>query len=300
MQKIVVVFSLCVLLLHLCMHAASAAEVPFLSSRVNDTARMLSWETIGHLETQLKEHEDYTSNQVVVLTISSLDGETLEEYSMKVVETWKLGVRGRDNGVLLLVSQDDRKVRIEVGYGLEGTLTDIICGSIIRHEIVPRFKEGDFDGGVQAGINAVLMAIKGEYTAMEHNTHGRHDAWYLFWVIIIFQLFFAFWAGFSVPPKWHYGFIFAVPPFITTIAYYGLVQTAVSIVMFGIAYYAATAFFTHSKLGKRMVVRQILRNKYDPYLAGHVADGGNLISGGDSDFSGGGGDFGGGGASGDW
>lgn len=146
---------------------AQSLEVPFLAGRVNDAAHMLSSSTIEELEAMLKAHEDSTSNQVVVLTIPGLQGEALEDYSMRVVETWKIGQANNDNGVLLLIARDDRKMRIEVGSGLEGDLPDITCGRIIRHEITPRFRDGDFDGGVRAGVHAILAAIQGAYSASE-------------------------------------------------------------------------------------------------------------------------------------
>jgi uncharacterized protein len=111
----------------------------------------------------LLQHPGSTSNQVVVLTITSLENESIEEYSIRVVDTWKLGQKGKDNGGLLLVAKDDRKVRIEVGRGLEGDLTDALCAQIIRREIVPNFKGGDYDRGVRAGVDAILAAIAGAY-----------------------------------------------------------------------------------------------------------------------------------------
>ncbi|HNI89138.1 MAG TPA: TPM domain-containing protein, partial [Leptospiraceae bacterium] len=112
-----------------------ALDVPYLSGRVVDEAGILSEETKSSLEKKLIEQEKKTSNQLVVLTIPSLEGEVLEDYSIKVATTWKLGQKGKDNGVLLLIAKDDRKLRIEVGYGLEGTLTDVMCSRIIRNEI---------------------------------------------------------------------------------------------------------------------------------------------------------------------
>ncbi|MDH4070024.1 MAG: TPM domain-containing protein, partial [Ignavibacteria bacterium] len=144
-----------------------ARDVPFLSGRVNDTAGMLSGSALQELEAMLKVHEDSTSNQVAVLTVASLEGEVLEEYSFRVAETWALGQAEKDNGVLILVARDDRKVRIEVGSGLEGDLTDALSGRIIRNEIVPRFRDGDFDAGLVQGTRAVLAAIEGSYEADE-------------------------------------------------------------------------------------------------------------------------------------
>ena len=152
--------------------ASLAAEVPYLTGHVNDAAGLLTSSTHAELESLLREHEDSTSNQVAVLIVPGLEGESLEEYSLKVAETWKLGRKGKDNGVLLLVARDERKVRIEVGRGLEGDLTDLTCGMIIRHEIVPRFRDGDYDGGVRAGVMAILAAIKGSYKPEEENGFG--------------------------------------------------------------------------------------------------------------------------------
>jgi uncharacterized protein len=132
---------------------------------VVDGAGMLSPATVEGLNAALHLHEQETSNQVVVHTVPSLDGEAIETYSIRLATALKAGQKGQDNGVLLLVSRDDRKVRIEVGYGLEGALPDVLCGRIIREEIVPRFKQGDMDAGVAGGVDKILGAIRGEYKA---------------------------------------------------------------------------------------------------------------------------------------
>ena len=113
---------------------AHALEVPPLTGRVVDRADVLSPATEAALTARLAAHEDSTSNQVVVLTVPSLDGEVLEPYATRVFRTWGLGQAAADNGVLLLVAVDDRQLRIEVGYGLEGDLTDALSGQIIRRE----------------------------------------------------------------------------------------------------------------------------------------------------------------------
>ncbi len=99
---------------------------------------------------------------MAVLILPSLGGEPLEEYSVKVAQTWKLGQKGKDNGILLLISRDDHKVRIEVGYGLEGTLTDLRSNEIIDQVIRPRFRQGDFDGGVEQGVDAIVKVLHGQ------------------------------------------------------------------------------------------------------------------------------------------
>ena len=133
------------------------------AGRVVDLANALSATTEAALEADLVAHQDSTSNEVAVLTLPSLEGEPLERYATRVARAWGLGREGRDNGVLVLVVLDDRAVRIEVGGGLEGALTDATAGSIIRAEMVPRFREGNVDGGVLAGVGAVLGAVEGEY-----------------------------------------------------------------------------------------------------------------------------------------
>ena len=116
------------------------------------------------LETILKAERDSTSNQIAVLIIPSLDGDVLEDYAIRVAHNeWKLGDKDKDNGVLLLIVLDERKIRIETGYGLEGVLTDALASRINRNEIAPRFKAGDYDGGVKAGVLAIMQSIKGEY-----------------------------------------------------------------------------------------------------------------------------------------
>src|SRR5438445_13588701 len=133
-----------------------ALDVPPLTDRIVDTAHIISPDLAAALSQEMAAHERRTGNQVAVLTLPSLQGEPLEEFSHRVATAWKLGQKGTDNGVLVLVVPGDRKVRIEVGYGLEGTLTDAKSSRIIREEMVPRFRTGDFSGGITAGVKAVL------------------------------------------------------------------------------------------------------------------------------------------------
>jgi len=144
-----------------------ALEVPPLKGRVNDTAGMLSAATRQQLEAVLSRLEQTDSTQIVVLTIPSLGGEVLEEFSIEVADQWKIGQKGLDNGAILLIAKKDRKIRIEVGYGLEGSFTDLIAGRIIRNVIVPQFKSGNFNQGVIDGVQAMIGAVRGEYQASE-------------------------------------------------------------------------------------------------------------------------------------
>lgn len=145
-----------------------ALDVPSLKGRITDNAGLLSSDAAIRIEQKLSSLETSDSTQMAVLTVPTLDGDSIEDFSMRVVEQWKLGQKGSDNGALLIIAKDDRKLRIEVGYGLEGKLTDAISGRIIRQVIVPYFKRNDFEGGVEAGVDAMIAATKGEFKAPEN------------------------------------------------------------------------------------------------------------------------------------
>ena len=163
----------CVLSLASALTALSfALDVPPLTGRVVDLAHVLPPNTVESLTARLKAHEETTSNQVTVLVLPSLEEEPLESFSHRVATTWKLGQKGTDNGVLLLVAMKERKIRIEVGYGLEGTLSDARSAQIIRHEIIPRLRAGDVPGGVAAGVDAILKTIEGTYQASDKTAPG--------------------------------------------------------------------------------------------------------------------------------
>ena len=128
---------------------------------------MISPAIRDRLEEELKGFEQTDSTQLVILTIPSLEGEPIETFSIKVGETWKIGQKGKDNGIIMVVAKQERKIRIEVGRGLEGRLTDLLAGRIVDLVITPRFKRGDFDGGFQAGVSALIDATRGEFKADE-------------------------------------------------------------------------------------------------------------------------------------
>ncbi len=133
-----IIFALTFLLLT---NTAFALEVPKLKERINDYAEILAPNQEAELENLLKNAETRTSSQIALLTITSLEKENLEDFSLKVIETWKLGQKNKDNGVLLLIALKEKKIRIEVGYGLEAVLTDAKSGFIIRNIIAPHFKK---------------------------------------------------------------------------------------------------------------------------------------------------------------
>ncbi len=152
---------LAVLLLLFLPLSLMALDVPKLDGRVNDRAGVFSLSQKQQLEQYLAALESETSAQMAVLTVKSLKGDSLESYSIRVVDEWKLGQAGEDNGVLLLLVLDERKVRLEVGYGLEGTLTDAKSGYIVREVMIPYFSKGDYAGGIMAASSAVAGVITG-------------------------------------------------------------------------------------------------------------------------------------------
>jgi len=142
--------------------AAAQLAVPPLKARVTDLTGTLSPQQQQALEQTLAEFEGRKGSQIALLMVPSTQPETVEQYAVRVEESWKLGRKGVDDGVLLLVAKDDRRLRIEVGYGLEGVLPDATAKRIIEEDITPRFKQGDFYGGVRAGADRIMKVIEGE------------------------------------------------------------------------------------------------------------------------------------------
>jgi uncharacterized protein len=157
------------------------------------------------LDRKLAAFERETTNQIAVLLIPSLEGDSLEDYSIRLAEKWKIGQQGRNNGVILLIVKNDRKLRIEVGYGLEGALPDALAGTIIRNEISPRFREGQFYQGIDAGVNAVIAATKGEYKASPKRKRSQMEAWIPFLFVGAFLVFFTLAASRARRRQYHSG-----------------------------------------------------------------------------------------------
>jgi uncharacterized protein len=300
---------------------AFAADVPYLSGRVVDNAEILKPATRTTLSDTLKAHEDRTTNQIAVLTVHTIGSDSIEEYATRVFENWKLGKKGKDNGVLVVVVPDDRKMRIEVGYGLEGTLTDVQASRIIRNVMTPAFKDGDYDGGVRTGVDAVIATLEGQPTpaadaptsSSSSSAHFIDDKdlppWpmrillgaFIFGVIGLFT-----YVGVMTPSMGWFLYFFLIPfwamfPIIILGVRGALVLLGIYVVGFPIA--------------KLIVSRQpwYQKAKNDLKTKGTAAVGGFVMgaaagsssswssSGGDSGgFSGGGGSSGGGGASGSW
>lgn len=191
MKRISLLFVLLVFSLPI---SATPFTVPQLRDYVNDYANIISSSVKADLVAKLKSFEESDSTQLVILTVPSLDGETIEDYSIKVAESWKIGQKHKDNGILFTVSKQERKMRIEVGRGLEGKLTDLMAGRIIDLVITPKFKEGNYDEGFRAGVTALINATRGEFKAEGRPSSGRvsyavRTVW-PFYGLIIFFLFF--------------------------------------------------------------------------------------------------------------
>jgi uncharacterized protein len=295
--------------------------VPPLTGRVVDRADVLSTETEQALTQALAAHEAATSNQIVVLTVPSLEGETVERAALRVFNTWGLGQADRDNGVLVLIARDDREMRIEVGYGLEGTLTDSRSGRIIRSEFVPNFRDGDYDAGALAGVSAIVGTIEGTYEPRDEPS-GDEPPWFF---RLIFGLMFGGLPLLLMVPTFFLagrvgGLVFAAPFVIIgggflLFSLWGAL--AVAVVYVGGLLLAEWWFrrLPNWKETRAKVAAVVDENKGErvevtlggfTFKAGGIRQGegasggsGGFSSGGGG-FSGGGGSSGGGGASGSW
>ncbi|WP_412706484.1 hypothetical protein Aerorivi_01979 [Aeromonas rivipollensis] len=165
----------------------AAPAFPPLSGRVVDEAALMSRKQAHQLTQQLAAFEKRSGIQLVVVSIDSLDGETIEEYGYQLGRHWGIGQKGKNNGVLLLIAQDERKVRIEVGYGLEGALPDAIAANIIQTRILPAFKRGDMVAGVVAGSQGIMQALAGEYQPVDNASKEEKQGgpWLFILVVIV-------------------------------------------------------------------------------------------------------------------
>ena len=286
--------TVCVIVLMLLLpQLACAVEVPQLRGRVNDYANMLSPAASQRLEQTLADFESSDSTQIVVLTINSLEGESLEGYAIKVAEAWRIGQARLDNGAILLIAKQERKVRIEVGRGLEGVLTDLVSGRIIRGDISPHFKKNDYDTGITAGVTSVIKVVRGEYKAQPRDLkQGKKSAEPVYTLLIFLMVAIVFLGSFS---KFLGGAAGAAGlPLIGFLTFPGLGIVVLALMgaagfVLGIVVSLTFGSGGHGSGG----------GFGGPFSGGGFGGGG---SGGSSfgGFSGGGGGFGGGGASGDW
>lgn len=265
---------------------AAALDIPPLTGRIVDAAHLLPEPVAKTLSDDLAAHEARTGNQVAVLTLPSLEGEPLEEFSHRVATTWRLGKKGTDNGVLILVVTGDRKVRIEVGYGLEGTLTDAKSAHIIREEMAPRFKGGAYATGILAGVKAVLGTIEGTYAPPRKAVSAGNTADSILGVLFLAVVVGTLTAVF-IGRHWKGGSVGGVMAFVLAFSSGWLLALAAAVIVLILA----LALTRMSGGG------QSSPGGFGGWGGGGFSGGGSFGGGG---FSGGGGDFGGGGASGDW
>lgn len=298
---------------------AVALDVPMLSGRVVDNAELLSPATRSELAAALKAHEDKTGNQIVVLTIPTLDGEVVDGYAVRVFETWKLGKKGKDNGLLLLAVPKERKLRIEVGYGLEGVITDAVSSRIIRNVIAPPFKAGNFDQGMKDGVTALIGQLEGkgadalpaDAPKASGNKSGAQASnmstgerilfgVFIFGIIGLFTVI-----GLFVPGMGWFLYLFLIPFWaMFPIAIVGFRGAMTILAIYVIAFPIAKILISRSDWYKQRQLQSTRggRSRYD----GISHSGGSWSSssgswGSSSDsFSGGGGESGGGGSSGDY
>jgi uncharacterized protein len=281
-----------------------ARDVPYLSGRVNDTAGMIPAEVWDRLESKLAAFEKQTGAQVAVLTIDSLDGEVLEDYSLKVAQTWKLGRKGVDDGALLLIAKGDRKMRIEVGYGLEGKLTDAQSRRILDDVVRLAFRNGDFGGGIEAGVDAITGTIQGkDVIPARADSRGARITEAPLGARVIGSLVFTLVIGvFSILALMSKGcqswflYVFLMPFYaafpLALWGVFGALLIAAWVIGFPIAKY----WLRKTPGGKSFLATHAGLVAFAA-SGGHSGKGGGWSSGG---FSGGGGSFGGGGASGGW
>lgn len=273
-------------------HAYSSPGDP--TGYVNDFAGVLSSETRVLLEQNLVALEKETGDEVAVVTVKSLGGDTVENYAEKLFKQWEIGKKDADNGLLVLVAMDEHKIRIEVGYGLEGTVTDLQSGIIIREVITPAFKAGDYDGGVARAVDAIIKIITGAPGAERFSTPAEVEniTSGLYWKEILFGILFFgnILIGLLGRTKswWLGGVLGAIAglviSFIWGFIYIGIVS------MIGLSLLGLLLDFVASKGGGR-----------GPSIIGGIFGGGGGRGGGGGGFGGfGGGGSGGGGSSGSW
>jgi uncharacterized protein len=270
-----------------------ALDVPRLKGHVNDDAAILSASTKRQLEAALTDLEQNDSTQIVVLTIPSLKGDSLEDFSIRVAESWKIGQKNLDNGAILLIVKNDRKIRIEVGYGLEGRLTDLLSGRIIRNVIAPRFRSGQFEQGISDGVAAMIGAVRGEFSAEDIAKTPRQKQH-------------------GVPLPAIIALLFLINVLGRVSRYLGAAAGGVLVPIAGALFFGPGWFLLGllplgiiggiviSTLGGSLSFGHAVSGHHRGGFRGGGFGGGGFSSGGFGGFSGGGGGFGGGGSSGGW
>ena len=308
MATVLMAAAICAFVAHV-----AAVDVPYLSGRVVDGANIISPAARERLTAAMKAHEDATTNQIVVLTVPTIQPDSVEDYAVKAFQTWKLGQKGKDNGVLVVVVPSDHKMRIEVGYGLEPVLTDGAAGEIIRTVMTPWFKAGNYDRGIEDGVAAVIGRLEGR-TAIpaaadvpSSSANPPVMAWpqrilvgaFVFGIIGLFTAL-----GIATPGVGWFLYVFLIPFWaIFPRIVLGSPLTLVVLAIYLVGYPMAKMRVSHALWYRR--AQQSLKDKGYANIGGFTvttSGGGSSSSGGFSGggFSGGGGSSGGGGASGSW
>jgi uncharacterized protein len=289
--------SLLALLLCWAASALALVAVPPLSGRVVDQTGTLAASDIASLTQTLKDLETRKGSQIAVLIVPTTDGEAIEPFSLRVAEAWKIGRKKIDDGALLVIAKNDRRLRIEVGYGLEGALTDATTKRIIDEDITPRFKAGDFGGGVAAGIDKIVRIVNGEKLPEPEPPHWQDSQ--------------------SFDPSDLFNPFLIIP----AVLFGGLLRGLMGRLLGSVAAGALTAMIAWFMVGSVLaaVIVGVVASLFVLISDGFTSagsgrrgspggwsggSGGSWSSGGSSSdsgsFSGGGGSFGGGGASGSW
>ena len=289
------------LALFLCWAQAAFAEVtvPPLVGRVVDTTNTLNSSDVETLNQRIRDLEKRKGSQIAVLIVPTTQPETIEQYSLRAAETWKIGRKKIDDGALLVIAKNDHKLRIEVGYGLEGALTDVTARRIIDEVIVPHFKTGDFAGGISDGLNRMVGVIDGEPlpAPRPEASHGPEPDWNALSSFLPFALFGALFVG---------SFLRAMFGTLAGSVVSGGVVGVIAWLVVGSLIAAAAlgglAFLIVLVADAFQTVGPSRRGGYGGSSSSWGGGGGGWSGGGSgsSDSGGGGGSFGGGGASGSW
>jgi uncharacterized protein len=282
---------------------------PKLDGRVIDQANLLSPAVKKDIDSILKEQEDKTSNQIVVVVLNSLNGYTIEEYSYQLGRFWGIGQKDKNNGVLLVISMEEKKIRIEVGYGLEGALTDKIAYEIINYTIKPNFKANQYELGILKAVNEIKAAIKGEYVA-KAKSDDFNGAINAFIPLGFFALMFLSMLVNSASRKMRSQFLYKVTKSSMASSFFAffsyiMSQTfttynfLVAVIIFILVYIFNYKTSRNIDFDKPIATNYTNSSRSSSGFGGFGSSGGGFgsSSGG---FSGGGGGFGGGGASGGW
>lgn len=273
--------------------APAQAAVPSLQTWVTDQTGVLDPATRHQLEQRLQQLEREKGAQVAVLVVPTLGGETIEDYARRVFDQWRLGRAKVDDGILLVVALNDRRLRIEVGYGLEGAVPDIQAGRIIREQITPHFRDGDFAAGIIAGVDSLIGLIEGEPLPEPEPADTEGEEPYIMLVGLAFMSFFMppVFAGFAVG-------IFVGLMFESVWA--GLLGGVAAVVISLIGRASGKGGGRGGGPGGRSGRRRRMAQGFGGGFAGGIGGGSVGGSGSSGGASGGGGGSGGGGASGNW